>query len=311
MVSRFEIRILVLLICAVDYCIGFQSTVGVDTSSLKQRIDTTSLFAQASNDNGSRRAFLRSGALLAPLLTLSSASAILTADSGAANADEGSPADDQMVDVYFGCGCFWHVQHEFVEAERNILGRSDMELTARAAYAGAKAPGTDKSGRVCYHNGANIADYGSLGHAEVVSLSIPTSKFEDFAVEYCKLFKNGMRADQMGDRGPEYRNLVGVPGGTKSPLAQLLVKASQATNDQLDFAKGKGNDADIARLVWIMDSNDFPSYIGEQYHQFHDGFAFGENYPDSYNSLAKQFGKKGENFGSCPNGMMGLGFGGL
>ena len=34
------------------------------------------------------------------------------------------------------CRCFWHVQHEFVEAEKRILGRSDLELTARAGYAG-------------------------------------------------------------------------------------------------------------------------------------------------------------------------------
>ena len=34
-------------------------------------------------------------------------------------------ANDELVDVYFGCGCFWHVQHEFVEAERKILGRKD------------------------------------------------------------------------------------------------------------------------------------------------------------------------------------------
>ena len=27
---------------------------------------------------------------------------------------------------------FWHVQHEFVEAERRILGRKDGELTALA-----------------------------------------------------------------------------------------------------------------------------------------------------------------------------------
>ena len=30
---------------------------------------------------------------------------------------------------YWGVGCFWHVQHEFVEAEKRILGRSDSELT--------------------------------------------------------------------------------------------------------------------------------------------------------------------------------------
>ena len=48
-------------------------------------------------------------------------------------------ADDEVVDVYFGCGCFWHVQHEFVEAEKKLLGRGDMEVTSYAGYAGGKA----------------------------------------------------------------------------------------------------------------------------------------------------------------------------
>ena len=224
-------------------------------------------------------------------------------------AQPASAADDEPVEVYFGCGCFWHVQHEFVEAEMNILGRSDDELTSRAGYAGGKAGAVN--GKVCYHNAQNIADYGKLGHAEVVMLNIPPSKFPEFAVEYCKLFKNGMRPDQLGDRGLEYRNLVGFAGGSKSPFAQQLVDASKATGDQLDFAVGKGNDEDIARLIWIMDTEKYPFFVGEAYHQFHDGFAMGENYPDSYNSLAQKYVKKGENFGSCPNGMMGLGVGGL
>lgn len=35
-------------------------------------------------------------------------------------ASSASPAvaDDELVDVYFGVGCFWHIQHEAVEAER-------------------------------------------------------------------------------------------------------------------------------------------------------------------------------------------------
>ena len=41
-----------------------------------------------------------------------------------------------IVDVYFGSGCFWHVQHEFVEAERKYLSRNDGQLTALAGYAG-------------------------------------------------------------------------------------------------------------------------------------------------------------------------------
>lgn len=77
-------------------------------------------------------------------------------------------------------------------------------------------------------------------------MTIPESKFEEFAIEYCKLFdESGLRPDQFGDRGTEYRNLVGIPGGKTSPLAEKLVKASLKTGDKLDFAVGKGDDKDM------------------------------------------------------------------
>lgn len=220
-------------------------------------------------------------------------------------------ADDELIDVYFGCGCFWHVQHEFVEAERSILGRKDAELTSLAGYAGGNAG--LKNGKVCYHNAAMMSDYGSLGHAEVVGMRIPTSSFGAFAEEYCKLFDSkGNRPDQSGDRGPEYRNLVGIPGGTKSPLAKTLVAASTRTDDKLDFAVGKGDDADVRALSFVMDSTAFPFYQAEPYHQYHDGFAWGEDYPNSYNNLAKAKVKAGLiKDGGCPNGMLGVGVLGL
>merc|ERR1719247_926922 len=91
-------------------------------------------------------------------------------------------AEEELVDVYFGCGCFWHVQHEFVEAERNILGRSGAQITSRAGYAGGNAGMKDN--KVCYHNAMQVSDYGSLGHAEVVAMRIPPSSFGAFAEEY-------------------------------------------------------------------------------------------------------------------------------
>ena len=65
-------------------------------------------------------------------------------------------ADLENVEVYFGVGCFWHVQHEFVEAERKILGRNDMQITSRAGYAGGKAGA--KNGKVCYHNALQVSE---------------------------------------------------------------------------------------------------------------------------------------------------------
>ena len=78
----------------------------------------------------SRRSFLnRSSSVTAGVAAL-----LLQNSSPAAAAEE-----DELISVYFGCGCFWHVQHEFVEAERNILQRSDDAITSRAGYAGGKA----------------------------------------------------------------------------------------------------------------------------------------------------------------------------
>lgn len=273
------------------------------SKSLHNLMDSSNLESLHSTSS-SRRDVLSSGAKTAVAFLSSfavSASTPCTASAGDEN--------DEEIQVYFGTGCFWHVQHEFVEAEKKILGRSDDELTSRAAYAGGKAGAVN--GKVCYHNAANIADYGKLGHAEVVSMTIPSSKFPEFAVEYCKLFKDGLRPDQFGDRGPEYRNLVGLPGGAKSEYAKQLIKASQETGDQLDFAVGKGNDKDVPKTVFVMDTASFPPFVAEEYHQFHDGFNIGENYPNSYNSLAANFKKAGEDFGSCPNGMLGVGVGGL
>jgi hypothetical protein len=115
----------------------------------------------------------------------------------------------QPVDnVYFGAGCFWHVQHEMVSAERSILNRKDGELTSLTGYAGGTnggKGGTDKEGRVCYHNFQSVADYGQLGHGEVVGIYIPRDTVGEFAEEYFKLFgTKGERADPM-DKGGEYR----------------------------------------------------------------------------------------------------------
>ncbi|CAK9079961.1 Hypothetical protein SCF082_LOCUS38141, partial [Durusdinium trenchii] len=68
-------------------------------------------------------------------------------------------------EVYFGCGRFNHVQHEFVLTEVEDLHRGETSpITARAAYAGSKTVG-DK-GMVCFHNSQQIADYEDLGHAQ-------------------------------------------------------------------------------------------------------------------------------------------------
>ena len=49
---------------------------------------------------------------------------------------------------------------------------------------------------------AHIVTHNMNGYAQIGA----------FAEEYFKLFKNGDRPD-LGDRGAEYRSLIGLPGG--------------------------------------------------------------------------------------------------
>ena len=148
-----------------------------------------------------------------------------------------TPETNKLIDVYFGSGCFWHIMHEFVGAERKYLSRSDKELTSLAGYAGGK----DTSDKVCYHNFSGLPDYGKLGHGEVVGMKIPESAYANFATDFFALLdKNGDRPDK-GDRGSEYRSLVGLPGGMNSPLIASLQKAG---GSKVQFTAGKGNDPD-------------------------------------------------------------------
>lgn len=75
-------------------------------------------------------------------------------------------------------------------------------MTSLTGYAGGTR--ADGEGRVCYHNFQSIADYGKLGHGEVVGMTIPRASVGDFAAEYFNLFVRGDRVDTM-DKGGEYR----------------------------------------------------------------------------------------------------------
>ena len=207
--------------------------------------------------------------------------------------------EESVVSCYFGVGCFWHVQHEFVEAEKKILGRGERELTSLAGYAGGTQLGKDrnrpdlKRGLVCYHNPLGIADYGKLGHAEVVGMLLPADKITSFTEEYFTLFdKNGDRPDK-GDRGPEYRSLMGIPGGMESPYIDGITTLARSKGLQLQAGVGDDSDTLGKRKVWVMDSEMFPFYQAEVYHQYHDGFFPGENYPNSYNILQTKFAQAG------------------
>ena len=244
----------------------------------------------------SRRTALLQGVAAAAALTQAPVPATATAT-----------GNEDLVDVYFGVGCFWHVQHEFVEAERRLLGRSDEQLTAFAGYAGGNSLGKDPrkpnspQNLVCYHNFSQVADYGKLGHAEAVGMRIPKASVGDFAREYFQLFdKKGDRPDK-GDRGPEYRSIVGLPGGMNGELFAAVKREAEGL---VELKEGVGNDPDTLgrRTVWVYDSTKFPFHLGEVYHQYHDGFMPGEDYPPAYNNLKADAYRAGRlAWSGCPD----------
>jgi len=56
--------------------------------------------------------------------------------------------------VYFGNGCFWGRQKEFVDTEKK-LGRAPEQVSAVVGYAGGKQAGP--GGKVCYYYGPRCA----------------------------------------------------------------------------------------------------------------------------------------------------------
>ena len=137
------------------------------------------------------------------------------------------------------------------------------------------------------------SDYGSLGYGEVVGMKIPKDSINSFANEYFSLFKDGDRPDRV-DRGPEYRSLIGIPGGVnnKDILKEI---DQQAKSKGIKLVEGKGDDPDTlnTKIVYVMDSNQFPFKQAEIYHQYHDGFMLNEQYPEKYNVLVKNSLKNG------------------
>jgi peptide methionine sulfoxide reductase MsrA len=245
--------------------------------SVNNDINMNNMNNEASVSN--RRSFMKNFVIASGLIGTTTTT---TTNINVANAIDVESLSSAEEDVYFGVGCYWHIQHEFVEAERKLLNRDDAQLTSRTGYAGGKA--TDKEGRVCYHNFSGIADYGKLGHGEVVGMKIPQSSIGDFAQEYFALFTSkGERVDPM-DKGGEYRSLLGLPGGTSHPAYPLVEKA--ASEKGMKLLIGKGNDPDTlgTKSVYVYDTKSYPFYQAEVYHQFHNDFQ-SPAYGKKYNSL--------------------------
>jgi len=222
-------------------------------------------------------------------VTLAAAAVLAAVVAGGARTAHAEALAAGNVDIFFGQGCFWHVQHEIVNKEFSGLGRKPMEVSALSGYAGGTTVGD--GGAVCYHNGARAPDYGELGHTEVVNVSVPEDKVNTFAKDYfdaAASYPFGRHDPQ--DLGTEYRSAIGLPGGMDGPLFKQ-VEAANAGRMQL--LRGQGNDSDTVgtQKVWIYDTNKFPFHQGEVYHQFHDDML--DRYSEPYHQLKRVLLDKG------------------
>ena len=72
-----------------------------------------------------------------------------------------------------------------------------------------------------------------------------------------------------GDRGGEYRSLIGLPGGTQHAQYAAIEQAANEAGFQLVAGKGSDPDTLKKQIVYVYDTAKYPFYQAEIYHQFH------------------------------------------
>ena len=197
------------------------------------------------------------------------------------------PVNQPNISVYFGNGCFWHTQYDMAATEM-AWGRAGAQVTALVGYAGSAH--TSPEGLVCYHGGPSDAEYGDLGFGEGVEVELSgdaaeaQKQYAALLAKYFASFTGGMGKRQRldpQDRGAEYRCMLGLWGGTSSLLYPLIAQRN-AYKMPLEKGKGGPDDTEGEYTVYVYDSQKYPFYRGEQYHQFHSNPVIGRPLPSSY-----------------------------
>lgn len=111
----------------------YLSSTTVVSYSLPLSSTSASSSSSTPSSSSSRRAVLQQ--VLTSLTVAAAATTATVATSPVLAADEPEPEES----VYFGVGCFWHIQHEFVQAEKDLLNRNERTYTSATGYAGGKA----------------------------------------------------------------------------------------------------------------------------------------------------------------------------
>jgi len=88
--------------------------------------------------------------------------------------------------------------------------------------------------------------------------------------------------------------VLGLPGGQASPLFPVIKQAALESQGGMKLYAGRGNEPDTIgdKAVLVYDSDKYPFYPAELYHQFHDDF-MGPSYGKAYNSLQGRQYKQG------------------
>lgn len=133
-----------------------------------------------------------------------------------------------------------------------------------------------------------------MGHAEQVRITLDEGREEEQFAALVQAFFGSFNATEAGferpdprDKGSPYRVTVGIPGGVTGPLYRTL-EAANAPRGPYNLTMvlredARGGSDDVFNTVFVMDSEVFPFYQAEQYHQFHsDVAAYGTYYPDWY-----------------------------
>lgn len=214
----------------------------------------------------------------------------------------GPPANavnEPGLSVYWGNGCFWHTQYDTVLVEWDAQGafrRNFSDITSLVGYAGGRFQAAD--GKVCYH-GLPGTDYSRMGHSEAVEVRLdamtgPVARAQLAALAHV-YFHEGfqdhegkrLRKDPQ-DMGPEYRNVIGLPGGMDSELFDIIQEQNVFDMPLLRGQGGTRGDTEDEYVVYVYDSNEFPFFRGESYHQFHKNTVVQRPVPYNYTATLKQ-----------------------
>merc|ERR1719330_1728426 len=83
--------------------------------------------------------------------------------------------------------------------------------------------------------------------------------------------------------GPEYRNVIGLPGGMDNAEWWPLIEAANIHQMPLiRGAGGPGSDSEDDHVVYVYDTEQYPFFRGEASHQFHANTVIGRAVPASY-----------------------------